>query len=384
MHTGRRAGTAASAGNHLLHAQLLVLGAAVRAARRTLRVPIAERLDPGKARLGAPTMWLKITPAGIAEVNLLWGNNEGPHLRSYHVGLATLAETCQSVRNCLEEMVRASANEDPGARARALRKLASIGADLYYVLFDASRAEEREAPSIIKSWMAEQYASRDLTLRITGHPAIHIPWALVFEANAAAIPRDADTLDVFAGFWGLKYALSSTLSGYGQPQARLLRKRERSKLLSLVNRDAAEQLSEGLRSAYTELMSRPVGVAYDMESCLELIGKAVSYDTILHFFGHQSEGVLDLGNDETIGIVKFKMLLDMLTQQKDGSQSYSLVMLSACESATGKLDYSFTHASDRSGLCGVIGTEAVVPRDFAALFAIKFLTRMLGEGPVGR
>jgi hypothetical protein len=31
-------------------------------------------------------------------------------------------------------------------------------------------------------------------------------------------------------------------------------------------------------------------------------------------------------------------------------------------------------------MSGLIGTEAIVPRDFAALFAIRFLTLMLAQG----
>jgi len=106
-----------------------------RLVRCTDRTPIAQRLP---ARFGTAAMWLKIMPDGIAAVRLLWGNDEGPHEASYHIGLATLADTCQRVRESLEEMVRTSRSEDLVLRARALKTLASQGAYLYYVLFDAN------------------------------------------------------------------------------------------------------------------------------------------------------------------------------------------------------------------------------------------------------
>lgn len=326
-------------------------------------------------------MWLKLSKAGQDGARLLWGTDDGPY-DPYQVGPATLAMACDAVRDALAKLVHAYGSEQPRVRARAMRELASVGSELYFVLFDSQ--DDRVAAHQAREALLQNYAHGDTRLRITGHPDLHIPWALVFEGNPNSILPDAESLDSFNAFWGLKYELSSTLSGYNQPRSKLVRKGEKSKLLSLVHIDEAtkaeSKLNDELRMAYRTLLERPVGIAYDLESCRQLIEQAVSYDTVLHIFTHQDKGKLDLGDDESISVIKFKMLLDRLTEQSGDSPSYSLVMLNACGSATGDRDYSFVSAIDRPGMSGLIGTEAIVPRDFAALFAIRFLTLMLAQG----
>lgn len=325
-------------------------------------------------------MWLKLSKAGAEGVRMLWGNDDGPY-DPYQIGPATLKAACDAVREALATLVRVSASTEAGMRARALRELASAGNDLYCELFDSKDGSQA---ALAKTAMAENYARGDTKLRITGHPDIHVPWALVFEREIADIPDEAENLDAFRGFWGLKFGLSATLSGYNQPRAKLLRQGHKAKLLSLMNYAEASrahsELSDELKAAYSALLARPVGVAHDFESCRTLIEQAASYDTILHVFAHQSDGKLDLGSEQPITIIKFKRMLERLTEQSGDLPSYSLVMLSACESAMGDMDYSFTAATDRTGMCGSIGTESVVPRDFAARFAIRFLSLLLGQG----
>lgn len=324
-------------------------------------------------------MWLRVILSGT-EVSLRWGNNHGV-FEEYNVGQGMLTAACLGIRDRLEALVLVAA-ADTGMRAKALRELARSGAKLHYVLFEMN--EIRKAGTDVKEWMAEEFAGGDHDLRITGDPQIHVPWSLLFEGKVDAIPPDADSLELFDGFWGQKYILSSTTSGYKQPRSKLERNCGNSKLLSLMHEDEAFTAYKGfsgdMQQEYKDLMAYPVGVAHDLAECRKLIDKAVPNDTIFHFFGHQCDGMLDLGDGETIDVFEFRELLDKLTEQKDGSKSYGLVILNACATANGKLDYSFTYATDRSGLCGAIGTEAVVPRDFAARFALQFLTRMLGQG----
>ena len=335
-------------------------------------------------------MWLKVSKDGDAGINLLWGNDSGPY-DPYHIGPGTLTAACGAARAALTELVRLYGADEPRRRARALRRLAAAGAELHYVLFNAlSNPNEAQSAKSAKNGLAAHYASslehkkRIANLRITGHPQIHVPWALVFEGNPDDLPSDRVDLAAYEGFWGLKYGLSSCSSGYNKPVVQLVRRVDRAKLLSLMHFAAAEQaegnFSDELKAAYAALRNLPVGVAHDLETYTELIEKAVSYDTILYIFTHQENGKLDLGDEDPIGIIKFRMLLDRLAEQSSDAPSYSLVILNACESANGEMDYSFVSAIDRPGVCGSIGTESLIPRDFAALFAIRFLTLMLAHG----
>jgi hypothetical protein len=321
-------------------------------------------------------MWLKLSKG----VQLLWGNANGT-CDKYQIGPATLETACEAVRQGLARLVRAYGSKEPRVQSEALRDLASAGADLHYVLFDS---DDKAAVAQAREVLSDNYLRGDTKLSVTGHPDIHVPWALVYEGAHDAIPRDSDRLESFGAFWGLKYELSSTLSGYAQPYAKLLRKPERSKMLSLVHFEEGskveKKLTDELRKAYRALLERPVGVAHDVESYRRLIEQAVSYDTILHIFTHQAAGKIELGDDESISIIRFKMMLDRLAEQSGETPSYSLVMMNACDSATGTLDYSFVSAINRPGIAGLIGTEAVVPRDFAALFAVRFLNLLLAQG----
>ncbi len=327
-------------------------------------------------------MWLKLTNPGPNGVRLLWGNDNGPYF-PYHIGEETLNKTCSRVRKAMADVVGVSASGEPRLRARALHRLAHAGAELHYVLFDALDPLEKQLAEDASAGVRELYEGGDSKLRITGDTQVHVPWALVYEGNPEDIADGTEQIDAYSGFWGLKYTLSSTLSGYIQPKAKLSRRLDRARLLSLINFDessaAQEKLDEELRTAYQEFLKRPVGVAHDIDACRRLIVEAAQYDTIMHIFAHHSGGELDLGADERIGIVAFKKLLDGLARPGAATPTYGLVILNACDAATGDLDYSFVSATERATICGLIGTEAVVPRDFAAQFAIRLLTLMLGE-----
>lgn len=311
---------------------------------------------------------------------MAWGNDDGP-ADPYDIGPATLDATARKVREALADLVRISGSGNLRAQAKALRELASAGSALYFVLFDSPGDQNAEDA---KDALINAYERGDRKLRITGHPQVHVPWGLVFDGDPDELPANSNELVTYGNFWGLKYAQSCTLSGYTQKQSKLVRDAGRSKLLSLLNHAEASvaygNLSETLRESHKALMARPVGVAHDLTRCLELIAEAVSYDTVLNVFTHQSTGSLGLGDGESIDIVTFSRLIEKLSRQNGASPSYSLVMLNACDSAAGSADYSFTCATNRPGMCGVIGTESVVPRDFAATFSIRFLDLVLNKG----
>lgn len=328
-------------------------------------------------------MWLKLVNQGPNGVRLTWGNSIGPY-GHYDIGTAGFESVCLAVRDAMAELVRVSNSREAPIRARALKNLARAGANLFYVMFDPLNKEEKPKARNARAALAENHAAGDHKMYVTGDPWTHVPWSLVYDGDPDEIPADAGRFEDFPGFWGLKYALSSSLTGYLQPGATLRRKSSNARLLSLINDDEAsaaqEALSEDLRAAYRAFLERPVGAAHNLRACKKLALEAARYDTIMHVFAHHSGGELDLGEDERISIVEFRKLLECLTERHGETASYSLVIVNACVSAAGRLDYSFVSATDCEGICGLIGTEAVVPRDFAARFAVRLLTMILVEG----
>lgn len=327
-------------------------------------------------------MWLKVADQAPNGVRLTWGKSNGPY-GHYDIGPATFDNACRKVRAAMADLVLVSNSPERPIRARALKTLADAGAELFYVLFDPLNKEEKPKAVQARAAVRQNYAEGDRTMYVTGDKKIHVPWSLVYDGDVDDIPDDADQFEDFPGFWGLKYALSSSTTGYLASSETLQRQAGNARLLSLVNHEEAsaaeEALTEDLRTAYREFLKRPVGAAHDLQSCSKLARTASSYDTIMHIFAHHSEGELDLGENERISTVKFKRLLECLTEKHSETATYSLVIINACDSASGKLDYSFVSAIDHEGICGFIGTEAVVPRDFAARFAVRFLTLLLAQ-----
>jgi hypothetical protein len=322
-------------------------------------------------------MWLKLIPDDAA-VQFQWGSNDGP-FDPYPVGKGTLEASTANARQALKSLVEA-AGEEGRDFGEELRALARAGADLYFNIFPGAR---NPVAKRVRQWLRQQ---ADTKLRITTHESIHVPWSLLFDGDVDSIAGRGSSVDEYPEFWGVKYGLSCTTSGYNESESTLVRKRDAARMLNLVDAGVAERamrnLSEQSREQYRSLMNHPVGVSDNVGACKRLIGQAATFDTIFHFFGHHHDGRLKVGDapQDTISVEDFGRLLEALCDSDDDGKSYGLVLLNACESAYGHMDYSFSQAANRPGLCGLVGTEAIIPRDFAARFAIEFLTKLLSGG----
>jgi len=174
-------------------------------------------------------------------------------------------------------------------------------------------------------------------------------------------------------------------SGSNMSSTKATRRRESFRLLSLLNRDEYKYAANDLGCAHPSfctLIGLPVGAAFNVEAGEKKIDEAARMDTIFHFFGHCKEGKLDLGDNEVIDVIRFKMMMERLTDRNVGRSSAgcSLIFLNACESLLGDSDYSLRSAAARPGICGLVATEAEVPRDFALQFGHRFLQLLVDEG----
>jgi hypothetical protein len=328
-------------------------------------------------------MWLKVQSEAGHTLRLSWGNRAGPYPLTYSIATETLKNLARELRTELDGLTGWARSQNAEVRARQLPRLlrlvADAGSRIRYVLFDHSDAAE------IEDWLRDEYAAGDKALWITADPDLHLPWGLVFDGDSRAISDQADSIAAFDGFWSLKYSLSTVLSGCEQPRDKVTRSRASFRLLSLINRHAYAQAPSDHRDRYREfdqLLDIPVGKAFNVEVCDQLIDAAAQKDTIFHFFGHHKDGRLDLGDEQSIDIIKFRMMMDRLTDRRRGrhASSCSLVFLNACESALGESDYSLRSAAARPGLCGLIATETVVPREFALRFGLSLLESIVNQG----
>jgi len=329
-------------------------------------------------------MWLKVQAEAGHELKLNWGNSAGPYPLTYSIGAATLRRAADELREGLHALTEWARSGDPHQLPQLLRQLADSGSRLRYVLFDS--ASEAAKVAELEDWIADEYVAGDTLLWITADPDLHVPWGLVFEGDSNALRDEARSIKDFGGFWSLRYRLSTMFSGCEQPKTKVTRPRDSFRLLSLVNRhehdNAKSQSGASLHGEFKNFFDIPVGVAYNVQACEQLIEKAAKKDTIFHFFGHGQDGKLDLGNNQKIDVIRFKMMMARLAGLSGDRRvsSCSLVFLNACDSILGESDHSLRTATARPGICGLIATEAIVPRDFAAQFGLSFLQSIVNEG----
>ena len=225
-------------------------------------------------------------------------------------------------------------------------------------------------------------------LSIQPDSSIYIPWGLIYDGAPIAADVEGETLaereiKQFAGFWALKYSLSAT--GFFLNKSSATRPRTKFGLLSLVDEQVQQQIEADLGHdeyrRYCELLSPPVGTAYNLARCEELVQSSPQRDILFHFLGHHHDATLDLGSDEKVDYVRFAMFLDAIADRKSSDDAAcGLVFLNGCESALGKEGMSLRGLSRRPDLCGMIATEGIVRRTFAAKFGSRLLRALVAEG----
>jgi hypothetical protein len=328
-------------------------------------------------------MFLKIHSFKTDEATLTWGQGNRPYKKTYKIALSSVRNASLTVRDQLFKLAIWGADgEDKQKLPAILRDLAIAGFELRHSLFDVPDDPDRSLE--IQDWISRKYAAGDHELFITASKNLHVPWGLVCDQDIYELSADDFTLTSFNEFWALKYSLAATLAGYTNSVSRLQRSISRTRVLSLINKFAVSELCEHtleeLRNAFEELLDRPLGKTTSYSECSKLIRGAGDNDIIFHFFGHQENGLLDLGTGEKINIQRFKVLLDSIGNRRGPSTPpEGLVFLNACGGAFGDSDYSFVYAAERKGFCGLISTESAVPPNYAARFALRFMRSLLTE-----
>jgi hypothetical protein len=319
-------------------------------------------------------------------LRLKWGSHGGPHPPLYSVGLESVTRIGLDIRDRLRSVIAAANGKKETQLSAQLRLLAQEGQKLYWTLFEPLPHDGIQPDlSRLKQWIEDERAGGDDVLIINSEPDMDVPWGLVFEGDPSKIPANAHSLADFRDFWALRHKLAAVFSGCSLSTTRSMRKRESFRLLSIMNerefQHATEELGHDMAS-FRHMISQPVGPAFNLQVAEEKVEEAARLDTLLHFFGHCHDGRLDLGNNDVIDIIKFKMMMKRLTDRNDarGHAGCSFVFLNACGSAIGKADYSFRSAAALPGSCGLVATEAEVPRDFALKFGERFLHLVVEKG----
>jgi len=334
-------------------------------------------------------MWLKIEADLDSQFKITWGSRTAVFPQSLSVGAQAIRQEALAMRALLGTLSDWCTGSDAAQRYAKLSELATTGARLRFLLFNDPA--KRDAVRQLEAWIADEYQGGDHDLSIQADSSIYIPWGLVYDGKPLAGDVEGATLAEreirqFSGFWALKYTLSAAQGGFFLLKSKATRPRKTFGLLSLVNEEVQHDIEADLGHdeyrRYCELLSPPVGTAYNLARCEELIEGSSQKDILFHFLGHHKDATLDLGHDEKVDIVNFSQLLDSLADRDDGrvASRCGLVFLNGYESAVGVEDMSLRAVSRRPDLCGMIATEGIVRRTFAAKFGARFLRSLLVEG----
>jgi hypothetical protein len=330
-------------------------------------------------------MWLEVWPED-GQVRFKWGNDAGPYPPVYSVAPQTLRQAADEVSARLAGLTEWAKTRDHDQLCARLKPVAEAGARLRWVIFDPRRISGVSVDlTNLKQWIEDERAAGDTVLTINADPDLHVPWGLVFEGDWNSIQSNAKEPVDFEGFWALRYTLSAVFSGSHLSSAKARRRRESFRLLSLINRNEYQYAAQDLGSehpSFCSLIGLPVGAAFNVEVADKKIDEAANLDTLFHFFGHCEDGKLALDHDEMIDVIRFKMMMERLTDRNVGRSNggCSLIFLNACETIVGDSDYSLRNAAARPGICGLVATEAKVPRDIALQFGHRFLQLLVEEG----
>lgn len=354
---------------------------------------LRERLWDGAGHGGVDaSVWLKIESADD-DYRVTWGSGP-PHPVAYTLDKNRIRNAAKKVREILERLAQWSGSEDHARRRGILIDLAAAGTNFRYQLFN--HPAKRQEIKALQSWIQDEYDAGDHQLEIQADSSIQIPWGLIFDGSAddpqtpPALDDISGELQLFRGFWCLKYELIVTSGVFVRPRSSLRRPRRSFGLLTLLNADVEQEIHNHVNGCELatldeecQLFVRPIGTARTLDECQTLLSERdESSDIVFYFLGHHSDATLELGGGETIDDGEFSRLMDMLAEriESGAKASCGLVFLNGCASAVGEQNINLRYYIERPELCGVIATEAIVPTEYAHRFGVRFLNLLVRAG----
>ena len=296
----------------------------------------------------------------------------------YHVDGNRLAAAADKVRARLQDLVDAAQAKLP--YEQALIDLAKEGAFLREEIFTSEEGEEEEyAAQGVREWFE---GLEELSLHVTIDKRVYIPWGLAFDGDPEELVQDPSK--AMAGFWCMKYRLSSLYNRILDRVVSHPRSSDKVRIVALVNEKAWEDAKAKVKEPSIARSLR------FFENPGQLLRTSAEFDKswrkekgnlntdMLYFFGHASGGALELSRDDLIALDSFPRILRRSPLQP---QPACMIFLNGCQTAIGEdRQGGFLEATGSTGYCGFIGTEAKAPDDFALRFGSDFLIGMLLEG----
>ena len=327
------------------------------------------------------TIILKVVAHGDDLLKIVWGEGNSPLCHNpYFVYRNQLEDSVQKCRGALDEFVSAYLERNPARYASILRNIASLGSEIYFLLFRGARGVENSA--IVEDWLAS--IDEPVRLIVSSDATLHVPWGLVFGGDENSIPNGSAAMSDYGSFWAVKYQLTILYSGMAIKALQKPRERQSFKILSILNRDAFQAgqkfLCAGEQATLARFLETPQGSADSLLECRTKWTQMLENDCLLYVFAHATGTEIQLSNGERISVVDLRRkFLDPRRRMRIRVPE-CLIILNGCDTAVGALDNSFLTATAEAGCCGFVGTEAPVPTEFAIRFGIALLYMLIEMG----
>ena len=187
----------------------------------------------------------------------------------------------------------------------------------------------------------------------------------------------------YRDFWAYKYSIAVVYSGLTPESLRGPRDRSEFRSVSGLARDIVDEAEQTLtpseRHFVTWIHERPAGSAYGWEGVQTRWKEAKDKDRILYFLAHMTGTEVSFSDDDRVGVTAMRMWLSEEYEDREGD-SYSIMFLNGCSSAVNELDRGFFDAASRYGFCGLIGSEAQVPTEFAVRYGAALVDEIWQSG----
>jgi hypothetical protein len=362
-----------------------------------LRVEAALPLDVTGAE--RPAVELTIQPGLESSVVIVRADLPGNTVREtcrIPVGGAAIQNATLRLRKELEQIVfyRAALGDgyafvegltiDPATARRACVSLADAGQQVWDMLFNAPRADDR-LKQLAADLRVLPHGSR-LSVVLDSHECI-VPWALLYDQPG---PIDEQTL-AWDGFWGYRYNLDVFPPGrYPAPAIG----DAPPGLLLLLNDDEKLRQFTGAQEQFVRqtLGGARIEVAWGDGQVQQML-RTPPDTTLIYCYCHgdHKSGAVAVGALASESAIYFSgqqgiRIADLRRLPAGPLASHPLVFLNACSGATQDAFYYdgfMPFFIEQQGARGFIGTEVRAPQILAHEFALQFL-RMFGAGqPVG-
>jgi hypothetical protein len=303
-----------------------------------------------------------------------WQDPQWPD-KQYHVDASVLQEAASAVRDALQQVIAAAGVKAP--LGPPMKTLASKGAELQDAIFLGRGAGINNAVYVRDKHLPSR---DDWMLLVSTDQRVYIPWGLAYAGDPSKLPDNppAITPDLYAGFWCLRYGVSTLHdiidpSGVTTPRAN-----DEVQMLTIVNQecwDAAEKvIPDTERELFKSSLARSAPLISSSQEFFKAWKKGHRDIDLLYLYCHANGSKLALTDTDEIAVNKFRLEI-----RHDPPQTHPvcLVFLNGCQTAIGASKGGFMEATAALGFCGFVGTEAKVPDLFAMRFAADFFGHLL-------